>query len=48
MFLQRSQMGGSLIRTVGGQRSNFEMMMMALCNNIKRPTYLKTDGVGAF
>ena len=48
VFASIAQMGGKSIRTIGQERANFAMTLMAACYNIKRLAYFHHAGIKAF
>ena len=48
VFGTLSQMGSTLIRTIGQPRANFALVMRAACYNMKRFGYLQRAGIEAF
>ena len=48
VFASIAQMGGKSIRTIGQERANFGMTLMAACYNIKRLAYFHHAGIKAF
>lgn len=48
VFGTMEQMGGKVLRTIGQERANFAMTMMAACYNLKRLVYFGNVGITAF